>query len=314
MTGEAAQPPLRLAITGGTGFVGARVLFHAEAHVKALARTPQPPSRFLWWVAGDLADARALDRLCTQVDAVIHIAGVVNAPDRAGFERGNVRGTANVIAAARRAGVARFVHVSSLSARAPALSNYGASKAAADAAVQASGLDWIIVRPPAVYGPGDRDMLGVFKAANRGFGLAPGGNGGRISVIHVDDLARALLALATAGPSHEILEIDDGQGDATNGYTHAEFASLIGAALGRSVKTLGVPTAALSAAASVATTIAKARKRLPILSQDRARYLAHPDWVARGGNARLEKIWTPKITAAVGLAETIAAYRSKRWL
>src|SRR3546814_5033592 len=82
-------------------------------------------------------------------DAVMHIAGVVNVPTRAAFEAGNATATAHVVDAARDAGVTRFVHVSSLAAREPALSNYGWSKERAEAVVRDSGLDWTIVRPPA---------------------------------------------------------------------------------------------------------------------------------------------------------------------
>lgn len=300
-----------LAITGGTGFVGARVLALAPAPWQALTRRTAEDAR---WIAGDLSNHTALDRLCGGASAVIHIAGVVNAANRAGFELGNVRGTANIIAAARRAGVRRFIHVSSLSAREPALSDYGASKAAADAEVEASGLDWTIVRPPAVYGAGDPEMLGVFKAARFGLGLAPGGPGGRISVIHVDDLARALLALAASSAcTAEILELDDGQG-AMGGYSHAEFAAHIGAAFGRRVRTVPVPANLLGAAAYAATLAARLRGKLPTLSADRARYLAHPGWVARSGNARMAKIWVPQLPIKAGLAATIAGYRAKGWL
>jgi UDP-glucose 4-epimerase len=294
-----------LAITGGTGFVGRRVLELAPGF-RALTRRPRAGEQ---WVTGDLNDRAALARLCAGADAVIHIAGVVNAADRAGFDIGNVRGTAHVVAAARAAGVRRFVHVSSLAAREPALSDYGASKAGADEEVRASGLDWVIVRPPGVYGPGDTEMLEVFKAASWGLGLVPGSRSGRISLIHVDDLARALLALAGTGPSHEILELDDGMGD-RGGYTHAEYHALIGAALGRRVWPVTVAPGLLNAAAGVATLAARLRGRLPKLSRDRARYLAHPDWVARGGNARLAGLWAPEIGAAEGLAATITHARA----
>jgi nucleoside-diphosphate-sugar epimerase len=304
---------MKLAITGGTGFVGRRVLQLAQPPVNALARRTQPAAAGVTWISGDLSDRTALARLCDGADVVIHIAGVVNAADRAGFDIGNVRGTAHVVAAAQAAGVRRFVQVSSLAAREPALSDYGASKAGADAEVQASGLDWLIVRPPGVYGPGDTEMLEVFKAASWGLGLVPGSADGRISLIHVDDLARALLTLAQSGPSREILELDDGMGD-RGGYTHAEYNALIGAALGRRLWPVTVLPSVLNAAAGVATLAARLRGTLPKLSRDRARYIAHPDWVARGGNARISEVWTPQIPLEAGLAATIASYREEGWL
>lgn len=308
-----SPPALRIAVTGGTGFVGQRVLELADGPVQALARRPQPPRDLLTWVAGDLADAAGLEQLCAGADAVIHIAGVVNAADRAGFEAGNVAGTAAVLAAAAAAGVKRFVQVSSLAAREPGLSIYGASKAAAEALVMASGRDWVIVRPPAVYGPGDREMLGLYRLAARGIALAPGGPAARISILHVDDLARALLALAGGGPTGTVLEIDDGRGDA-GGYSHAEFGRAIGAALDRPAVVVPVPAAVLNAAAGAATLAARLTGGLPTLSRDRARYIAHPDWVARGGNAALAGVWTPRFDAAAGIADTVAGYRAKGWI
>ncbi len=295
------HPPL--AITGATGFVGRRVLALADRPVRALTRRPQPPQPGVEWVPGDLGDPAALARLCDGAAAVLHIAGVVNAPDAAGFHAGNVAGTAAVLAAA--VAVPRFVHVSSLAAREPGLSLYGASKAAGDALVQQRPGDWVIVRPPGVYGPGDAEMRDLFGLARLGLGVAPGGPQARISLIHVDDLARALLALASAGPSRAIVEIDDGAG-ADGGHSHAGFARAIGGALGRRPLILPIPGGLLKALG--------ASRLIPKLTPDRARYLAHPDWVARGGNARLAGLWQPRIALAEGLADTVRDYRARGWL
>ena len=149
---------MRLAITGGTGFVGSHVIDAALAaghQVQALTRREQPQRDGLTWVAGDLASRDALKRLVEGADAVIHVAGTISARTAEGFEAGNVTGTLAMLAAATAGGLRRFVHVSSLAAREPRLSLYGASKARAEELVRSSGLDWAIVRPPAVYGPGD---------------------------------------------------------------------------------------------------------------------------------------------------------------
>src|SRR5687768_8727791 len=184
-----------LAVTGGTGFVGSHLLRLALVEgydLRALTRGWKPPEDEIAWVDGALDRPETLLKLAAGSDAVIHIAGMING-SRAGFEAVNVAGTASMIDAARKAGVKRFVHISSLAAREPKLSAYGWSKARSERLVAASGLDWTIVRPPAVYGPGDRETFELFKMARRGLVALP--PRGRFSVIHVEDLCRLILAL-----------------------------------------------------------------------------------------------------------------------
>src|SRR3954451_11559795 len=157
--------------------------------------------------------------LVADVNAVIQVAGVLTASNAAAFELGNVGGTLSMLAAATAGGVRRFVHVSSLAAREPGLSLYGASKARSEELVHSSGLDWAIVRPPAVYGPGDRETLELFRMAKLGLMLMP--PRGHLSLIHAADLARLLLALAPpTAPSGILVEADDGK---PGGWTHQEF-------------------------------------------------------------------------------------------
>ena len=188
---------MKIGVTGGTGFVGSHLIDIAldSGHtIKALTRRDQPEREGLQWIAGDLQDRSALEQLVGDMDAVIHVAGVISGHDAAAFELGNVGGTLSMLAAATAGGVHRFVHVSSLAAREPKLSMYGASKARAEELIRSSGLDWSIVRPPAVYGPGDKETLELFRMAQLGLMLMP--PHGHVSLIHVDDLARLLLALA----------------------------------------------------------------------------------------------------------------------
>ena len=163
-------------MTGATGFVGGATMRQAVAagwHVRALTRRPQPAREGVTWIAGALDDTGSLAEMAAGADVVMHIAGGVNVPTRAAFEAGNATATADVVAAARQAEVTRFVYVSSLAAREPGLSNYGWSKERAEIIVRESGLDWTIVRPPAVFGPGDTEMLDLFRMARRGIALLP---------------------------------------------------------------------------------------------------------------------------------------------
>jgi nucleoside-diphosphate-sugar epimerase len=301
---------MRLAVTGGTGFVGVHVIDAAIAagyQVNALTRRDQPPRAGLTWIGGNLEDREALKRLVENADAVIHVAGVINAPDAAGFEAGNVAGTLAMLAAATAAGIHRFVHVSSLAAREPQLSLYGASKARAEDLVESSGLEWAIVRPPAVYGPGDRETLELFKMAKRGFVLLP--PRGRVSLIHVDDLARLLLALTQRGVAKRLLlEPDDGRPD---GWSHKEFAQALGRAVGRRNVSLSAPRPLLRVGAFLDGLFRRGRAKL---TQDRAAYFSHPDWVAHPHNAPPSGLWHPQIETHQGLAATAAWYREQGWL
>lgn len=298
-------------MTGATGFVGTEMLDQALAEglrVNALTRRAQPPRARLKWVPGSLDDAAALDTLVRDADAVVHIAGVVNAPDRAGFEAGNARGTMAVVDAMRRRGIRRLVHVSSLAAREAELSDYGWSKAIAEKHVKASGLDWTIVRPPAIYGPNDREMLDLFRMAKRGFLLLP--PEGRLSVIHVADLSRLLLALAQDRDISltRTFEVDDGT---TGGWSHHDFGLAIGHAVGRTVRPLATPQWLLALAARGDRAL---RGRNAKLTPDRVAYFCHPDWVVTRRKQPPKRLWMPQIATEEGLRATAAAYRDKGWL
>lgn len=301
-----------LAITGATGFVGSAVLAEALAQghrVKALARREQLALDGVEWVRGDLGDTAALAALVTGADAVIHVAGLTNTPDTAEFAAANVTGTANVIAAMKGAGAGRLVFVSSLSARMPELSAYGASKARAEALVEASGLDWTTVRPPGVYGPRDVDYLEMFRTAKWGFVPLP--PGGASSIIHSHDLAALLVAITSnAAPTKkQIYEPDDGR---EGGWSHKELAQAIGQAVGRrAVFAPHLPRAVLDAAAAADRL---ARGDGAKLTPDRVGYMAHPNWVSRFDRKPPPGIWQPRIGGAEGLKATAEWYRREGWL
>jgi uncharacterized protein YbjT (DUF2867 family) len=299
-----------VALTGGTGFVGRATLAalgRAGCHVNALARKP-PQSEDARWIAGDLADRAALGELVGGAEAVIHVAGLTTARDAAAFEAANVAGTLAMIEAAAKAGVPRFVFVSSLAAREPALSAYGASKERAERLVMASGLDWTIVRPPGVYGPWDVDYLEMFKLAK--LGLVPVPPPGRSSLVHVQDLAELLVALVPGGETvtHRVFEPDDGR---KGGWTHRELARVIGWAVGRRPWVVHLSRSMLERASRADRLVRRGRARL---TPDRVGYLAHPDWLARPDFAVPPDLWRPRIPTREGLKATARWYREKGWI
>lgn len=298
-----------LAVTGGTGFVGQHLLRHAIAagyDVRALTRGWKPPEDEITWVDGALDRPDSLVKLVSGADAVIHIAGLING-SKSAFEKVNVTGTAAVVDAARGSGVRRFIHISSIAAREPALSSYGWSKARSERIVAASGLEWTIIRPPAVYGPGDRETLDLFKMARRGLVMTP--RQGHFSLIHVEDLCRLILAVIDEPDTvSETYEPDDGR---EAGWEHGDFATMLAGALNIRARTFALPRLALHGASWIDRLVRRGRAKL---THDRVRYFCHPDWVATAERRPPSALWASQVETATGLQETADWYRNEGWL
>lgn len=309
-------PPRTVAVTGATGFVGGPAvgaLIAAGWQVRALTRRPRDGRSGLLWVPGDLDNADSLAELMRGADACLHIAGAIKGRDRNAFASANIDGTRRVVTTARAAGVRRLVHVSSLAAREPDLSDYSWSKAEAEAlvAAEAQGLDWTVLRPPAVYGPGDKETLSLFRSTARGLAPLPGGPT-RTSLIHVDDLAAALVAcLESPALPGVTLEVHDGR---PAGYALAELYALIGAALGKRALPVTVPRAALRLAGRANAWAAPLFGVVPMVTPGKVRELLHPDWTSSDDRLTTATGWQPAIDAPTGLAATAAWYKAHGWL
>jgi uncharacterized protein YbjT (DUF2867 family) len=300
---------MRLAVTGGTGFVGSHLIEAAlaEGHqISALARRAQPPLDGVTWIEGALDRPDSLAALCAGCDAVIHVAGVVNG-DADAFHQGNVVGTENIIAAATGACITRFIHISSLAAREPALSAYGASKAESEEPVIAAGQDWTIIRPPAIYGPRDREMFELFRVAKKG--VMPLPPRGRLSVIHARDLCRLMLACLNDDRSHgRTYEPDDGR---EGGWPMVEFARAIGRAVDTRIIALPLPKQLLQIGSGLDRLF---RGKKAKLTRDRVEYFCHPDWTAAAWAHPPADLWRAQIPTEDGLAATARWYKAQGWL
>lgn len=300
-----------VALTGGTGFVGAAILsaLIAAGHpVRALARSEQPERPGVTWVRGDLRTPESLRQLVDGAHIVAHCAGAVKALDAQGFLEVNALGTKRLLdACAGR--TLRFVHISSLAARAPFLSAYAGSKAAAERAVMESGLDWLILRPGAVYGPGDRATLSLFKAVQ--WGIAPVFSEARAALVHASDVASAVCACLTQG-REIVADLHDGAPD--GGYTQAEIFRMIGTALGKHPKLVHVPRGLTDRIAAVAEQVAGWRGAAGILTRGKVAELYYPGWASTDTTLAEATGWTARIPAARGLTETAAWYSAHKWL
>jgi 2-alkyl-3-oxoalkanoate reductase len=304
---------VRIAITGATGFIGRRICSLLESpqyRVRALARDAAAARRLLApgveIVPGDLSASEALRALVHEADAVLHLAGAVRGATRADFDAANVDGSAALLAAMDTAAPqARLLFFSSLAAREPALSHYAGSKRRAEQLLlaRASARPVTILRPPAVYGPGDREMLPVFRFMAR-TGRAPcaGKASDRLSLIFVDDLARAAQAWldAPAAPAATWCLHDGRDG----GYDWTAICAIVGSACGREIRAWEIPRAPLDLVARVNRVLGRLLGRLPMLTPEKLRELRHPDWVCDNAAIGATLDWTPRAQLAEGLRLT----------
>jgi nucleoside-diphosphate-sugar epimerase len=205
-------------ITGASGFLGQRLVHRAlaERHaVRALVRQPSACGS----IAGscvvhqaDITDAASLPAALEGVESVIHAAATTSetAPNEAVSQRTNVEGTRNLIAACRKAGVTRWIQISSLSANPANTSVYGRTKLAADELVRRSGLRWTILQPGTIYGPGSRGLFAKIVRLTNALPIIPviGAGTQLMRPIYVDDVASAVLAClereATVGRTYAL--------------------------------------------------------------------------------------------------------------
>jgi nucleoside-diphosphate-sugar epimerase len=309
---------LTVALTGGTGFVGAALVRELSAmgcRLRLLVRRP-PVSGFpdgVEPVIGSLEESASLSRLVEGADAVVHAAGAIKAIDATVFERVNRDGAAAMAEAAAAAGVRRFLLISSIAARSPVLSAYAASKRAGESECQSrfrGGLT--ILRPPVVYGPGDRETLPMFRAAALGIFPVPGPPEARLSFIHVADCAAAVgSALAAAEAPSGVFEIDDGK---PGGHGWPEIAVALAAAVGRRVRPIAIPAPLLRLAARAASATARISGRPAMLRPDKINELRHPDWVSRGPLLTEATGWRARFALADGFRDAATWYRARGWL
>ncbi|MDF2766068.1 MAG: epimerase [Rhodospirillales bacterium] len=308
-----------VALTGATGFVGGAIARHLSAkgyRLRLLARrTAALPAlaEGATAISGGLGDPEALARLVEGAEMVVHAAGAIKAIDAQEFARVNRDGAAAVAQAALQEGVRRFVLISSIAARSPLLSAYAASKRAGETEVlDRLGDSLTILRPPVVYGPGDRETLPMFRAARFGFFPIPGPPEARLSFIHVADFAAAVGAcLAAPTLPQGVFELYDGT---PGGYGWRDIAAALGSAVGRTPRQIPIAPLPLRLLASAALASARLSGKATLLRPDKVNELRHPDWVCR--DSRLGEItqWRAHYALVEGFVDAVAWYRAHGWL
>ena len=301
-----------VAITGATGFIGRSICRQLVTHdysLRALIRSPRkkflPALQCIELIQGNLADQDSLDRLVEGADAVIHCAGNVRGATQAQFDHVNVDGTRNLLRAIKTAGrIPRLLSFSSLAAREPRLSFYAASKHRAEQVLkkEGDGIAWAVLRPPAVYGPGDRELLPLFRLMARGIALTAGSPSARFSMLYIEDLSNAVIAWLRNDPvAEKTYALDDGQ---TQGYDWNDISRVVGELCNRKVRVIQVPSWLLDIPAWINGRIGLVIGGSPMLTTEKLRELRHHDWVCNNADFQQDIDWQPRFSLAEGLRAT----------
>ena len=309
-----------IAITGATGFVGGVLLkrlasmdWQIRALVRPASMHKRPSQVVSEWVTGDLEDMGSLRRLVAGVDAVVHCAGAVRGTSLVNFERINVDGVARLALAARaQHPKPRFLLISSLAAREPHLSYYAASKRKGEKtlALNAGQMPWVIFRPPVVYGPGDREMLPLFRWMCRGIAPVIGSAKRRISLLYVEDMAEAIVCYLKRGVGWgRSYEVHDGH---AGGYSWEDIIDAIARMNGRTIYRIKIPVPLVRLGATLNLAAARMCGRTPMLTPGKVRELTHPDWVGDNTALTRDTGWVPQVTLDEGLKQTLRQDRATR--
>lgn len=328
---------MRALVTGASGFIGGNLikrLIDRGDQVSCLVRPSSSLARLqmpgVRLVQGDLANPPTgeLVRALAESEAVFHLAGVTRSLKAAGYHAGNVDTTANLLAAlqAHAPPEARLLYLSSQAAAGPAsqspgiteddppqpVSAYGRAKLAAERLVLEAGTErWVcVIRPPAVYGPGDRDFLDLFRWIKRGIVALNGRRPLPMSLVHCHDLVEAmLLAVGNDAAQGRTYFVTDGQD-----HTFASIAQAAARALGRNPLIIKVPLALVWLLTRVNALVGRLRGSALYLNPDKWQEIKQAGWLCHGGRAHRELGFSPQWPLARGMAHTAQWYGQAGWL
>ncbi|MCK4404811.1 MAG: NAD-dependent epimerase/dehydratase family protein [candidate division Zixibacteria bacterium] len=326
---------LKALVTGANGFVGSHLvegLLDKGYQVRCLVRKT---SNLRWlsgleveFAHGDITEKSSLKSVVKDVDLVFHIAGLTKAKTREEYFRANAEGTKNLVEACLEENpqVQRFVYISSQAAVGPGddkqplnetapcrpITHYGESKLEGERIVlkHASQLPVTVIRPPAVYGPRDSDMLGFFKVANKGFRISFGRGESFLSLVYVKDLVDGIILAAEKSKSiGEVYFIADDKI-----YSWREAFKIIARVLNKRTIPLKIPKSLVLFLAFISENFSKLLGKTAVFNTQKAKEITQRYWGLDVSKAKAELGFLPKYDLKRGAKETVRWYKEKEWL
>lgn len=321
---------MKTLVTGATGFIGSHLVEELLKRGYSVACLVRKTSNLQWidglnvrLIYGDCAVKESLLNAAADFDYIFHLAGLTKAANEKDFFSANALGTENLINAVieKNPAVKRFVYLSSLAAAGPScngapsketgepkpVSAYGRSKLEGERMVMRhkNTIPVTVIRPPAVYGPRDKDFYIFFKLLKKGISLSWGKC--YYSLLYVDDLVRgAILSAESKTAEGEIFYLSDGRI-----YSNEEITEAIAFTLGSKPVRLKIPKSLMPALAGIGQ---KLGNQGNIINADKIRELQHSYWTCDSTKSRNELGFIPNVGIKEGVKWTADWYRIHQWL
>jgi nucleoside-diphosphate-sugar epimerase len=326
---------LKALITGATGFVGSHLadkLLEKGYEVYCLKRSTSSTKwldgKNIKYVEGDLFSNEALEKTIKDMDYVFHVAGVLKAKTKKGFYHGNYESTKNLLEITYKVNpnIKKFVHISSLAACGPArtekfvdentkpepITTYGITKLKAEEEVEKykNKFPVTIIRPPAVYGPRDTEILIYFKTFSKGLNSVIGFDAKYLSLVYVEDLADGIVLAAENNVSNGqvyFLCLDEA-------YNWDDIGSLTSKLLGRKALKIRLPHSVVYSVGYLAELFSTFSKKPATLNREKCKDITQLRWVCSNEKAKRELGFENKYTLEESFKKTIDWYKEVGWI